>query len=130
MVDLDIFFINYNLPPWLTSDPFFLMLLLIIPRNKSVTSDTINVYLEPLYDEPMELWKGIRDAHSIKFSLRSLLLFIIHGLLTRGTLTSLIVHGYCGCPACKFKDFVRNSNFLRKCIMEIILTLKWIIHIV
>ena len=31
----------------------------IIPRKKSVTSDTIDVYLEPLYDELMESWKGI-----------------------------------------------------------------------
>lgn len=68
------FLINYNLPPWLATKPFSLMLSLIIPGKKSVTLDTIDTYLEPLYDELMELWKGIeeiellRDGHSIKFT--------------------------------------------------------------
>ena len=52
-----VFLINYNLPPWLATKPFFLMLLLIIPRKKSVTSDKIDVYLYPLYDELEKLWK-------------------------------------------------------------------------
>ena len=40
-----VFLVNYNLPPWLATKPFFLMLSLIIPRNKSMTSYTIDVYL-------------------------------------------------------------------------------------
>ena len=40
-----VFLINYNLPPCLATKPFFLMLSLIIPGKKSVTSDTIDVYL-------------------------------------------------------------------------------------
>ena len=98
------------------------MLSLIIPGKKSVTSDTIDAYLDPLYDELMELWKGIeaiqslRDGHSIKFTLRASLLFTIHDLPTYGTLSGLFVHGYHGCPACNFKDFVRHSRSLRKCI--------------
>ena len=54
-----VFLINYNLPPWLATKPFLLMLSLIILGKKSVTSDTIDVYLEPLFDELAELWKGI-----------------------------------------------------------------------
>ena len=46
-----VFLINYSLPPWLATKPFFLMLSLIIPGKKSVTSYTINVYLDPLFDE-------------------------------------------------------------------------------
>ncbi|XP_059064962.1 uncharacterized protein LOC131856998 [Cryptomeria japonica] len=90
--------------------------------NKSVTSKTIDAYIEPLYEELMELWKGIeeiqslRDGHSIQFTLRASLLFTIHDLLAYGTLSSLFVHGYRGCPACNFKDFVRHSRSLRKCI--------------
>ena len=78
------------------------MLSLIIPGNKSVTSDTIDVYLEPLFDELAELWKGIeaiqilRDGHSIQFTLRASLLFTIHDFPAYGTLTSLNVHGYHG----------------------------------
>jgi hypothetical protein len=117
-----VFLINYNLPPWLATKPFFLMLSLIIPGKKSVTSDTIDTYLEPLYDELMELWKGIeaiellRDGHSIKFTLRASLLFTIHDLPAYDTLTGLNVHGYHGCPCCKFQDFVRHSRSLHKCI--------------
>ena len=87
------------------------MLLLIIPGNKSVTSDKINVYLDPLYYDLMELWKGIeaiqflRDGHSIKFTLRASLLFMIHDRPAYDTLTSLIVHAYRGWHACKFKCF-------------------------
>lgn len=115
-----VFLINYNLPPWLATKPFFLMLSLIIPRKKSVTSKIIDAYLEPLYDELMELWKGIeaiqslRDGHSIKFTLRASLLFTIHDLPPYGTLSSLSVHGYHGCIACNFKDFVRHSRSLHK----------------
>ena len=117
-----VFLINYNLPPWLATKPFFLMLSLIIPGKKSVTSDTIDTYLEPLYDELMELWKGIEtiellmDGHSIKFTLRASLLFTIHDLLAYDTLNGLNVQGYHGCPCCKFQDFVRHSRSLHKCI--------------
>jgi hypothetical protein len=118
-----VFLINYNLPPWLATKPFFLMLSLIIPGKKSVTSDTIDVYLEPLFDELTELWKGIeaiqilRDNDSKEyFTLRASLLFMIHDLPAYGTLTSLNVHGYHGCSACIFKGFVRHSSSLCKCI--------------
>jgi hypothetical protein len=53
-----------------------------------VNLDTIDVYLEPLYDEIIELWKGIEaiqflnDGDSMKFTLRVLLLFSIHDLPT------------------------------------------------
>lgn len=51
----------------------------------------------------MKFWKGIeaikslRDGHSIKFTLRAFLLFMIHDP-TYGTLSGLSVHGYHGCP--------------------------------
>ena len=69
-----VFLIKYKFPPWLATKPFFYILSLIIPGKKSVTSDTIDVYLEPLFDELAELWKGIeaiqilRDGHSIQFT--------------------------------------------------------------
>ena len=77
---------------------------------------------EPLFDELAELWKGIEaiqilhDGHSIQFTLRASLLFMIHDLPAYGTLTSLNVHGYHECLACMFKAFVRHSSSLRKCI--------------
>ena len=98
------------------------MLSIIIPGKKSVTLDTIDVYLEPLFDDLVELWKGIEatqilwDSHSIQFTLRASLLFTIHDLPAYGTLTSLSVHGYNACPACIFKPFVRHSSSLHNCI--------------
>ena len=87
-----------------------------------MTLDTIDVYLDPLYDELMELWKGIeeikflRDGHSIKFTLRDSLLFTIHDLHAHETLSGLTICGYHGCPSCKFKDFVRHSRSFHKCV--------------
>ena len=104
-----VFLINYNFPPWLATKPFFLMLSLIIPENKSVTSDTIDVYLEPLFDDLEDLWKEIeaiqilRDGDSIQFTLRDSSLFMIHDLPAYGTFTILNVHGYHGCPTCIFR---------------------------
>ena len=43
-------------------------------------------------------------------------MFTIHDIPTYVTLISLKVHGYYGCPAFIFKDFVRHSSSLRKCI--------------
>ena len=98
------------------------MLPLIILGKKIVTSNTIDVYLEPLYDELAKLWKGIKEIQmlrnndSIQFILRASLLCTIHDILTYGTLTSLNVHGYNGCPTCIFKPFARHSSSLHKCI--------------
>jgi len=56
--------------------------------KKCVNLDTIDAYLEPLYDEIIELWKGIEaiqflnNGDSMKFNLRALLLFSIHDLPT------------------------------------------------
>jgi hypothetical protein len=51
---------NYNLPPWLTTKRFFVMLALLIPGKEFVRSENIDVYLEPLLEELEILWKGVR----------------------------------------------------------------------
>jgi hypothetical protein len=50
--------LNYNIPPWLTTKKFFVMLALLIPGKDSVTSANFNVYLQPLVEELQQLWKG------------------------------------------------------------------------
>jgi hypothetical protein len=42
--------LNYNLPPWLVTKRFFLILVLLIPGKDSVTADNIDVYLAPLIE--------------------------------------------------------------------------------
>ncbi len=49
---------NYNLPPWLTTKRFFVMLILFIPRKESIKNENIDVYLQSLVEELEEIWKG------------------------------------------------------------------------
>jgi hypothetical protein len=61
-----VFLINYSLTPWLETKPFFLMMSLIILGKKSVTSNTIDVCLEPLFDELEIFWKGIEAIQFLR----------------------------------------------------------------
>jgi len=45
-----VFLLNYNLPGWLVTKHFFVMLSSLIPRKESVKSTNVDVYLEPLVD--------------------------------------------------------------------------------
>jgi hypothetical protein len=51
--------LNYNLPPWLCTKKFFVLLALLIRGKESVTSEVFDVYLEPLVEELLQLWYGI-----------------------------------------------------------------------
>jgi len=51
--------IPYNLPPWICMNQTSLILSMIIPGPSSPGND-IDVYLEPLIDELLELWKGVQ----------------------------------------------------------------------
>ena len=51
--------LNYNIPPWLTTKNFFVMLALLIPGKQSVTSQYFDVYLAPLVEELQQLWNGV-----------------------------------------------------------------------
>ena len=50
-----VFLLNYNLPGWMVTKHFFVMLSLLIPGKESVTSGNVDVYLEPLMDELLVL---------------------------------------------------------------------------
>jgi hypothetical protein len=60
--------LNYNLPPWLCTKNFFVLLALLIPGKESVTSEVFNVYLEPLVEELIQLWQGV-PAYDIRKSM-------------------------------------------------------------
>jgi hypothetical protein len=57
--------LNYNLPPWLITKQYFLMLVLIIPRKESVTSTNVDLYLQPLIDKLQLLWIGVKPLMHI-----------------------------------------------------------------
>ena len=67
----------YNLPPWFCMKRKFIMMPVLIPGPKQPGND-IDVYLKPLIDDLLLLWKeeGVRvwDAHAeAHFNLRALL---------------------------------------------------------
>ena len=51
---------KYNLPPWLITKHFFVMLTLTIPGKESVKGKNIQVYLAPIIEELHRLWKGVK----------------------------------------------------------------------
>ena len=60
--------LNYNLPPWLVTKRFFLMLALLISGKESVTSENVDVYLVPLIEELKQLWEDITGrSHPLRF---------------------------------------------------------------
>jgi hypothetical protein len=87
--------LNYNIPPWLSTKKFFIMLALLIPGKQSVTSEFFDVYMEPLVEELVELWKGVKaydvlkDIGSRSFKLRAVLLWTIHNFPGYGTVAGV-----------------------------------------
>ena len=98
--------LNYNIPPWLTTKKFFIMLALLIPEKQFVTSQFFDVYLEPLVEELMHLWKGVdacdvlKEVGSMTFKLRVVLLWTIHDFPGYGTVAGVAHQGYTACPVC------------------------------
>jgi hypothetical protein len=112
--------LNYNLPPWLVTKRFFIMLSLIIPGKESVTSDNIDVYLAPLIEELLELWEGV-DATDVsamegrqRFSLKAILMWCIHDFLAYGLASGQVTKGYKGCLECDPYVTTRRSLALGK----------------
>ena len=98
--------LNYNLPPWLSTKKIFIMLALLIPGKQSVTSEFFDVYLEPLVEELVQLWKGVvaydvlKDLGARTFKLRGVLLWTIHDFPGYGTVAGVAHQGYAACPVC------------------------------
>ena len=92
--------LNYNIPPWLSTNFFFIMLVLLIPGKQYVTSEFFDVYLEPLVEELVQLWKGVAaydvlKDHSFRaFKLRAVLLWTIHDFPGYGTVAGVAHQGY------------------------------------
>jgi hypothetical protein len=97
---------NYNLPPWLSTKKFFMILALLIPGKQSVTLEVFDVYLEPLVEEFLELWEGVQtydvtqDVGSRTFTVRGVILWTIHDFLGYGTVGGFAHQGYVACPWC------------------------------
>jgi hypothetical protein len=96
--------LNYNLPSWLCTKKFFVLLALLIPGKESVTSEVFDVYLEPLVEELLQLWYGIPAYNITKeprlrtFTLRAVLLWTIYDFPGYETVGGFFHQGYVACP--------------------------------
>lgn len=113
--------LNYNIPPWLTSKKFFIMLSLLIPGPDATTGDHIDTYLSPLIEELKELWsEGVRCNDAARwrgeatFTLRAILLWCIHDFPAYAMMAGTSNKGFCACPVCGPNTPSRYSSHLSK----------------
>ncbi len=102
-----VYVLIYNLPPWLTTKHFFVLVASIIPGKESVCMNTIDVYLEPLVDEFMMFWKlgvptldygKLKGSHGFTFC--ALVLWTINDFPKYDILSKCVHQGYVACPMC------------------------------
>ena len=99
---------NYNLPPWMVTKKYFVMLCLLIPTKLSLTGLNFDVFIQPLVDELQQLWSrtGVRtrDARAYMgmpvFNLRAALMWTLHDFPAYGLISGLTTKGFKACPVC------------------------------
>ena len=71
----------YNLPPWLATKKFFVLLALLVPGKESVKMDNFDVFLQPLIEELQQLWSpGVvafdvrKDPQNRAFTLQAIVI--------------------------------------------------------
>ncbi len=113
--------LNYNLPPWLVTKNFFMMLALIIPGKESVTDKNVDVYMAPLIEELQELWEGVdcldgsqRNSNAQTFKLHGMLLWTVNDFPAYGLISGQVTKGHRGCPVCGPNVATRRSKALKK----------------
>ncbi len=97
----------YNLPPWMATKRFFMLLALLIPGKEQVKSENINFYLQPLIDELQELWQPdvltwdlSKQPNDQLFNLRPMVIWTIHDYPRYGLLSRCAYQGHKACPLC------------------------------
>ena len=113
--------LNYNLPPWLVTKNFFMMLTLLIPGKESVTDKNVDVYLAPLIEELQELWEGTdcvdgsqKNSGDKTFKLRGMLLWTVNDFPAYGLISGQVTKGHKACPVCGPNVVTRRSKALKK----------------
>jgi hypothetical protein len=121
MVYMACYVLIYNLPPWLTTKHFLVLVAWIILGKESVCVNTIDVYLQQLVDELMMLWKlgvptldygKLEGSHG--FILCALVLWTINDFPRYNLLFGCVHQGYVACPMCGPQTTFRHSRSLRK----------------
>jgi len=110
----------YNLPPWLCMKRKFIMMPLLIEGPKEPGND-IDVFLQPLIDDLLLLWKeeGIQVWDEYKqesFDLRALVFVTINDWLGLAKLSGQSNMGYCACTHCLEETDSVYLKHSKKCI--------------
>jgi hypothetical protein len=112
----------YNLPPWLLTKKFFISLAMLIPGPKSPTAENIDIFMQPLVQDLLKLWTGIRAMDMSKlegeraFTLQGMLMWTVNDFPAYGLLFGQQVHGYKGCLLCKPGTCAQHAFLLKKMI--------------
>jgi hypothetical protein len=113
----------YNLPLWMATKRFFMLLKLLIPSKDQVKSENIDVYLQPFIDELQELWQlGVptwdlsKQPNDQLFNLRAMVIWTIHDYPGYGLFLGCAYQGYKACPLCGLDITSRYFKPLFKCV--------------
>jgi len=116
--------LNYNLPPWLVTKKFFLLLSLIIPSPDNVKSSNFDVYLAPVLEELAKLWRGVRGVDVLEppgrrqFIMRAILMWTMHDFPGYRIVSGCQHQSYKACPPCGSNIVSRWSKELGKPVFE------------
>jgi hypothetical protein len=113
--------VNYNVPLWMTTKKYFVMLSLLIPGPRAVAGENFDVYIAPLMEELKMLWsEGVlmHDAAAwnsrASFIFCAMVIWTIHDLPSYGIVAGCTTKGYKGCPVCGPHTNSRRSAALYK----------------
>jgi Transposase family tnp2 len=116
-----ILLVNYNIPPWLATKKFFVMLGLLIPGPNSVTEPQFDIFMAPLLEELQLLWKGVdcfdvlpREGMGQQFKLRAIVLWTINDYPAYGLISGQQHSGYRACVICGPNCVASHSKHMGK----------------
>nr|GEW50509.1 hypothetical protein [Tanacetum cinerariifolium] len=118
----------YNLLPWLCMKRKYIMMSLLIQGPKQPGND-IDVYLRPLIDDMIDLWKTgfeIYDAYKKqRFQLFAMIYCTINDFLAYGNLSGYGTKGEKACPVCENGT---HSRWLTNCRKTIYMGHRRVLH--
>ncbi|CAM6122643.1 unnamed protein product [Calypogeia fissa] len=113
---------NYDLPPWLVTKKFFIILAMLLPGKDSVTEEQIDVLMAPLVDDLKQLWEDGVECFDVldrptlprKFKLRAMVMWTINDYPGYGLISGQQHNGYKGCVICGPNCVSRHSKHTQK----------------
>jgi hypothetical protein len=110
----------YNLLPYLVTKKFFIQLCILISGKMSPTNENIDVFIRPLVDELLKLWRGVvaqdfsKPGRECQFILWAILMWTISNYPAYGLISGLCTHGHKGCTVYGPATEARTAKFGNK----------------